>query len=225
MSCHEPVPRARTSSLRRSRPSSERRTSLSFLGPPLWAHWGNRISAPGAAVLVGIAVHGHVLPGVGGTLHQVQELAGASRMGDALVEVGEMAWESRPFADLQRLFHRVQKPVAEGVAQVGVIDAPQPGGLLGEADELIGVGVAAWGVVEPRGDPKGALLHPLAHHGPHVGEIGVGGRLLVPSHGADSNGGVADDVGDVHGHLVVEHGQVLSHRGPAAGEGWRPVQA
>ena len=128
-------------------------------------------------------------------------------------------------ADLKRLFNRVQKPIAESVAQVGVIDASQPGGLLGEADELIGVGVAARGIVETGGQAKGALLQPLAHHGPHVGEIGVGGRFFVPPHGADSDGGVADDVGDVHGHLVIEHGQVLRHRGPTAGEGWRPVQA
>ena len=146
-------------------------------------------------------------------------------MGDALVEVGEMAGESRPFADLQRLLHRVQKPIAEGVAQVGVIDAPQPGGLLGEADELIGVGVAAWGIVETGGQAKGALLKPLAHHGPHVGEIGVGGRFVVPAHGADPDGGVADDVGDVHGDLIVEHGQVLGDGRPAAGEGWGAVQA
>ena len=128
-------------------------------------------------------------------------------------------------ADLQRLFNRVQKPIAEGVAQVGVIDATQPGGLLGEADELIGVGVAAGGIVEAGGQAEGALLQPLAQHGLHVGEIGVGGRFFVPAHGADTDGGVADDVGDVHGHLVIEHGQVLRHRGPTAGEGWRPVQA
>ena len=180
---------------------------------------GNQDQRPGAAVFVGITVHGHVLPGVDGTLHQVKELTGASRMGYLLIKVSEMAREAPSLADLQRLFNRVQKPIAEGVAQVGVIDATQPGGLPGEADELIGVGVAAGGIVEARGQAESALLQPLAHHGPHVGEIGVGGRFFAPTHGADSDGGVADDVGDVHGHLVIEHGQVLRHRRPTAGEG------
>ena len=146
-------------------------------------------------------------------------------MGDALVEVGEMAGESCPFADFQRLLHRVQKPVPEGVSQVGVIDAPQPGGLLGEADQFVGVGVAAGWIVETRGQSERPLLQPLAHHGPHVGEIGVGGGFVVPAHGADPDRGVADDVGDVDGDLVIEHGQVLGDGGPAAGEGWGAVQA
>ena len=149
---------------------------------------GEHDEDPGAAVGVGEAVHGHVLAGVDGAVNQFEELSGAAGVGDALVEVGQVAGEARPLADLQGLLDGVEEPVAEGVAKVGVIDAAESGDLLGEADEFVGGGVAAGRVVEARGDAESALLHALSQHGSHVGDVGVGGGGVVPAHGADADG-------------------------------------
>ena len=149
---------------------------------------GEHDEDPGAAVGVREAVHGHVLAGVDGAVDQFEEVSGAAGMGDALVEVGQVAGKAGPLADLQGLFDGIEEPVAEGVAEVGVIDAAESGDLLGEADQLVGGGVASGRVVEARGDAEGAFFHAFTEHCPHVGDIGVGGGGVVPAHGADADG-------------------------------------
>lgn len=179
----------------------------------------------GAAVHVGEAVHGDVLAGIDGAVNEFKELPSAAGMSDALVEVGEVTGEAGPPADIEGFLDGVEEPIAEGVAEVGVVDAAESGGFLGETDEFVGGGVAAGRVVEAGRHAKGALFHAFTEHGPHVGDVGVGGGGIVPAHGADADRGVADDIGDVDGDLVVEHGEVLGDGGPGVGEGWGAVEA
>ena len=128
----------------------------------------------------------------------------------------EVAGNSGPPPDLQRLLDRVQEAVPKGVSQVGVVDASQPRRLPGQLHQLVGVGVAARGVVKAGGEAEGPLLHTLPQHRPHILHLRAGGGPVVPPGRTDPQWGVADDVGDVNRDLVVEHGQVLGHRRPVS---------
>jgi hypothetical protein len=66
-----------------------------------------------------------------------------------VVEVGDVGRGAPPSPDLDRLPERVEIAVAEGVANVGVVETAAPASLLGEHGELLGRGVAARRIVEP----------------------------------------------------------------------------
>ena len=68
----------------------------------------------------------------------------------AMVEVGDVG---RPLAappDLDRLAERIQEPIAQRVADVGVVEAAVPRRLGGQRGQLVGRGVGARRVVEAR---------------------------------------------------------------------------
>ena len=67
-----------------------------------------------------------------------------------MVEVGDVG---RPFtapSDLDRLAEGIQEAVAEGIANVGVVEAAVLCGLTGQRRQLIGGGVGARRVVQAR---------------------------------------------------------------------------
>ncbi len=67
-----------------------------------------------------------------------------------MVEVGDVGRPARAPADLDRLAEGVEIAVAERVSDVGVIEAAVARRFLGERHELVGVGVGARRIVEPR---------------------------------------------------------------------------
>ncbi len=75
-------------------------------------------------------------------------------------------------ADLDRLAERVEIAVAERVADVRVVEATSAPGLGGQRGELIGRGERARRVVEPGGQPEGALGHAVAQEPAHRVERG-----------------------------------------------------
>ena len=93
---------------------------------------GEHDEDPGAAVGVGEAVHGHVLAGVDGAVNQFKELSGAAGVGDALVEVGQVAGKARPLADLQGLFYGVEETGRRGCCGGGCDICRLAGRLLGK---------------------------------------------------------------------------------------------
>ena len=125
-----------------------------------------------------------------------------------------MAGNLSPLPNLQRLFDRVQELVAKFIAEVSVVNTAVASRGLRQLHQFIGVRVAAWRVIEARGQPKGAFLHAFTEHGPHVRSLGFAGRSVIPTYGADSKRGVTDDIGDVDGNFVIEHAQVFRNRRP-----------
>ena len=64
----------------------------------------------------------------------------------------------------------------------------------------------------------------LTHDGLHVGNLGRGGRPLVPSHAPDSHRRVTENIGDVDGHRFVVLAEYIRHRQPI-GRHWRvPIE-
>ena len=82
----------------------------------------------------------------------------------AVIEVGDVGGRRRTPADVDRLADRVEVAVAQRIADVGVVEAAVPAGLLGERRQLGGRGVAPGRVVEPGAEPERAVGHRVAEH-------------------------------------------------------------
>ena len=122
---------------------------------------------PRARPLVGIGVERDIEALGPGVVDEREHLLGRPGEGRAVVEVGDVGRRLSPAADLDRLPERVQEPVAERVAHVGVVDAAEAAGLAGQRRELGRRRVRAGRVVEPGAEPERPLLHRLAQHRPH----------------------------------------------------------
>ena len=93
---------------------------------------------PRRGPLVGIGVEGDVETLGAGVVDERQHRLGPAGMGLAVVEVGDVGRGAGATADLDRLAERVEVAVAERVADVGVVEAAVPAGLIGERGKLIG---------------------------------------------------------------------------------------
>ena len=96
---------------------------------------------------------------------------------------------------------------------------------LGKLDELICVGVAAGRVVETCRKAESAVFHRFPDDGLHVLELGADGGSVVPADGPDTDGGVAEDVADVDGDVVVIEGEEVGDGGPVGGHGRSVIEA
>ena len=77
-----------------------------------------------------IGIEGDVETLGAGVVDQREQRLGTARMRLAVVEVGDVRRRAGPPADLDRLADRVEVAVAERVADVGVVEAAVPPGLL-----------------------------------------------------------------------------------------------
>ena len=101
---------------------------------------------------------------------------------------------------------------------MGVVEAAEARGLLGERHQLLGRGVRPGRVVQPGGEAPGALLHRLAHHGRMSATSAVVGGPVVPAHAPDAHRGVAQDEATLTAVAVVVaeqlgHGEPLGRQG------------
>ncbi len=113
-----------------------------------------------------------------------------------------------PPPDLDRFAERIEEPVAERVADMGVVEpAPLPG-LVGEIRQLPSRGVRAGRIVEARRDPERALRHRLAEHRPHRRDRPRIGLDLVPAQRPEAESRVADEKRDVRAYDAVESPEV-----------------
>jgi hypothetical protein len=140
----------------------------------------------GARPLRGIGVERDVEALASGGVDELEHPVGAARERLAVVEVGDVGRRLAEPADLDRLAERVEEAVAERVADVGVIEAAVPSGLLRQLGQLPGGGVAPRRVVEARAEAERAFLHPLPEQGLHR-RPGLGsGRHVVPADRLDA---------------------------------------
>ena len=79
-----------------------------------------------------------------------------------MVEVGDVRRGPATAPDLDCLSERIEETVAEGVADMGVIEAARARCLSGEIRQLPGGCVTSRRIVEAGTEADGALLHPLA---------------------------------------------------------------
>ena len=96
-----------------------------------------------------------------------EQRLGAAGVRVAVIEVGDVGGRRGPPADVDRLADRVEIAVAQRIADVGVVEAAVPAGLLGERRQLGGRGVAPGRVVEPGAEPERAVGHRVAEHRAH----------------------------------------------------------
>ena len=140
-------------------------------------------------------------------------------------QVGDVDGRVAAFAYLDGFLEGVEVLIAEQVANVGVVEAAELGELLGKLDEFVGVGIGTGRVVESSGHADGTLLHRLAEDGLLVVHLLFGGLAVVPAHGVDADGRVADDVCDVDGDLAVVGVQVFGDGGPIGGDVGRALES
>ena len=97
-----------------------------------------------------------------GIVDEREQRFGAAGVRVAVIEVGDVGGRRCPAADVDRLADRVEIAVAQRVADVRVVEATVPAGLLGERGQLGGRGVAPGRVVESRAQPERAVGHRVA---------------------------------------------------------------
>ena len=137
------APRAVNSARTRSRAVRSASRSLSGPGPPAWIHCGQLDEQPRRRPLGRVGVERDVEALGARVVDQREHRLRAARVRLAVVEVGDVGRRAGAPADLDRLAERVEVAVAERVADVGVVEAAVPAGLLGQRGELLGRGVAA----------------------------------------------------------------------------------
>ena len=175
----------------------------------------------GARPFVGVQVEADVEALRPGVVDELEHVLGRSREGRPVIEVGDVDRPAAAAPDLDRLSERIEERVTERIAHVGVVEAAEPDGLGQEVGQLLRRGIGAGRVVEPGRQSECAFLEPLAQERPLVGHLG-GARLdLVPAHGRDPQGRVADQVGDVDRDAAVIAGEVVGHRPPVVGDAIR----
>ena len=132
----------------------------------------------------------------------------------AVVEVRDVGRRLGAPADLDRLAERVQVAVAERVANVGVVEAAVPAGLLRQHRELLGRRVPAGRVIEPGAEPERAIGHRVGEHAAHPGKGRGIGRDVVPAQGGDPELRIPDQGRDVEADRAVVAVEVARDRGP-----------
>ncbi len=179
---------------------------------------------PGAGPLVRIGVEGDVEARGAGVVDEREELVRAARMGLAVVEVGDVGRRSSAPPDLDGLLERIEEPVTERVADVGVVEATLLPGGSGQLGELLRRGVAAGGIVEARAQADGAVRDRVAEGGAHpIDGLGVCGDV-VPAKGGDAELAVPDQRADVHADRAVVAGEVIGDGSPVVVDVWPAIQ-
>ena len=164
--------------------------------------------------LRGVGVERDVEPFGTRVVDQREHRLGRAGVCLAVVEVRDVGRRLGPPADLDRLAERVEVAVAERVANVGVVEAAVPAGLLGEHGELLGRRVPAGRVIEPGAEPERAIGHRVGEHAAHPGEGRGIGRDVVPAQGGDPELRIPDEGRDVEADRAVVAVEVARDRGP-----------
>ena len=99
------------------------RRSLRRIGPPACTHWRQLDQQPGRGPLVRVGVEGDVLAVRPRVVDQGQHLVRRAGERLAMVEVGDVGRPLPATPDLDRLAEGIQEPIAERVADVGVVEA------------------------------------------------------------------------------------------------------
>ncbi|MBA3877528.1 MAG: hypothetical protein C0498_11470 [Anaerolinea sp.] len=97
----------------------------------------DRDQEAGGGPLVRIGVECHVEALGAGVVDEREHLVRAAGERRAMVEVGDVDRRLAPPADLDRLAERIEEPVAERVAHVGVVDPAQASRLVREDGQLV----------------------------------------------------------------------------------------
>ncbi|MNS74261.1 hypothetical protein D3C72_1077310 [compost metagenome] len=172
---------------------------------------------------IGIHVHAQRLVGARAVI-QRQRFDGAAVVvlaGDLVVrQDGRHVGRA---ADQEGFFHGVANVVGF-VAQVGGVQAAPSGQGLGHADHFLGAGVHGGGVVQARGQARGAGRHGLVQRPPHGCDLALVGRAVQPVHGRYAQAGMAHQRQAVDGggrgvqrvgvvlHAGVEFARVLGQQ-------------
>jgi len=99
----------------------------------------------------------------------------------AVVEVGDVHRPAAASADLDRLAERIEVPITERVAHVGVVEAAAARSLGRQCRELVRRRERARWIVEPAGDAERTCRHRVGEDRAHVGERGRVRRHVVPT--------------------------------------------
>ena len=93
------------------------------------------------------------------------------------------------------------------------VDAPVLRCYLGQLYNLVGVGVGAWGVCEPRGESCRTVLHGFSYEALHLVELVLRRRTVVSIHHIVPHGAVPNESGHVEGDpTFIESIEVPTHR-------------
>ena len=96
---------------------------MSGPGPPAWIHWGSWMSSRVLAHSDGYVSKVTSRPSVRASSTSASSASGRARVRLAVIEVRDVGRRLGPPPDVDGLAERVEEPVAERVAHVGVVEA------------------------------------------------------------------------------------------------------
>ena len=151
-----------------ARPRIARRARASPRRRPPAPTPGSRLASSVAPGAVRVLVEGEIDLGGGGVDQLEQRLD--QRVARERLQMREVQRRARAPGDLDHLADRLEQPGAL-VADVRDERRAERGRLLGDRDELVGVGVGARDVDEPEREHPRARLEPEPHLAPHLGQL------------------------------------------------------